>query len=132
MGIFDEEKNALQSKGRFFVLLFPPLWDFTCNFSIEGRLFGSFLHVSLSSLWALWSLRRLSSLPLVAPSRHSWALLSLSSLSHYPVIKSEKSNPLGPELEKLRKPSHRVKVGLRREGKLKRKKLKNLKTFFSQ
>ena len=27
------------SKGRFFGLLFLPLWDFTCNFSIERRFF---------------------------------------------------------------------------------------------
>ena len=35
------KKNALQSKGRFFGLLFPPQWDFTCNFVFEGRFLTS-------------------------------------------------------------------------------------------
>ena len=36
-GRFWRGKNDLQSKGWFFGLLFPPLWDFTCYFVFEGR-----------------------------------------------------------------------------------------------
>ena len=60
--VFRRGKNALQSKWWFFVS-FSPLWDFTCNFSIEGRLFGSFfVYFALSALVALKALSALVAL----------------------------------------------------------------------